>query len=376
MKLLVFLAASLAAILARPSYAGAPATACTSDCKIENNCRCSRRSGPFDGDITEYPQLITLTFDDAVTTKTYQLWYDLLMSRTNPDGNAIGATFYVPHEYTDYQKVNELYNYGFEIAVHSITKNPLQSYWRTASENTLEQEFGGQKQIISKFANIPLEEIQGVRTPQLQLSGNNTIVAYRASDLSYDSSWPTLPSKPLFPYTLDYLSTQDCNLGSTCPNEAFPGFWVLPIMDLNGPHGGWCNSLSSCNMTGTADQIADWLCNEIVKVKDNTRVPLTLSVNSYWFEFTNNSLAGLTQCLDTLQDSSDVFLVTHKQVIDWVKNPVKLADFQTEDASDQVSNCNEYNCSLMKDGKTMYMKTCVSCPAAYPWLGNPNGDPK
>ncbi|KAJ8928575.1 hypothetical protein NQ314_018861 [Rhamnusium bicolor] len=141
-------------------------------------------------------------------------------------------------------------NYKFTLVAESLIyrKNNLQEYWRSASKELLVQEFGGQKHILSKFANIPVDHIQGVRTLQLQLAGNASIEAYVESNLSYDSSWPTLPGKPLYPYTLDYLTSQQCNLGSRCPNEAFEGFWVLPITDLNGAEKE-CNTLASCNVT-------------------------------------------------------------------------------------------------------------------------------
>lgn len=69
-----------------------------------------------------YFQLISLTFDEAVTNELVEkTWKPLLFNRINPDKEPIGGTFFVPHEFTDYVKVNDLYNNGFEIAVHSIT---------------------------------------------------------------------------------------------------------------------------------------------------------------------------------------------------------------------------------------------------------------
>lgn len=123
----------------------------------------------------------------------------------------------------------------------------MQSYWRSANETLLEAEFKGQKIILNKFANIPSKKIRGVRTPQLQLNGDASIQAYVKSELDYDSSWPSLPAFPLFPYTLDYKSTQGCLLGAKCPTSSFKGFWVLPIIDLNG-HNKECNALATCGV--------------------------------------------------------------------------------------------------------------------------------
>ncbi|XP_018576457.1 uncharacterized protein LOC108914999 [Anoplophora glabripennis] len=377
MKSLVILAFCCTAVLAVPTVYedGVAAEKCTADvCVASDGCRCATSTNPLSSD-QQSPQLISLTFDEAVTEDLYNnFWYPLLFERNNPNDEPISATFFVPHEYTDYEIVNKIYNSGFEIGVHSITKNNLQTYWRGATEGLLEQEFGGQKKILNKFANIPEEDIAGVRTPQLQLAGNYSIKAYQAAGLSYDSSWPTLPDISLYPYTLDYLSNQQCLLGSKCPNEAFKGFWILPINDLHGEQNRECSTVASCNITGTADEIAKWLTDEVDQIRNGNRAPLTLLINSYWFDFTENSYDGFTKFLDTLATYDDVYLVSQKEVLDWIKNPVPLSEFKTELPTRNAA-CKAYSCKLQKpDGQDRYLKACIPCPASYPWLDNPDGN--
>ncbi|KAJ8961138.1 hypothetical protein NQ318_008818 [Aromia moschata] len=369
MKTIALLVICLASAL--PLISGESAN-CTSDnCLLSNGCRCSSSESPLGSDQV-IPQFISLTFEDSISEALYTNYLEpLLFNRTNPDGKRIGATFFVPHEYTNYQKVNSLYNHGFEIAVLSVTNNPLQTYWRSASEEVLEQEFGEQKHIISKFANIPAEDIVGVRTPQLQLAGNRSIQAYINAQLTYDSSWPTLHTKPLFPYTLDYLSTQQCNLGTECPNESFKGFWVLPIVDLIGENAD-CNTLASCKTKGTADEIAEWLVGEVEQVRQSTRVPLDLLVGENWFSTISSSWEGFNKALNTLSTYSDVYFVSQKQVLDWMKNPVPLSSYSTQTES-RNAECNEYSCELKKEEEAtdIYMTSCIACPEVYPWLGKP-----
>lgn len=211
-------------------------------------------------------QFVVLTSDDALTDYVYTTFYlPLLANRTNPDGNKISGTVFIPHEYTDYERVNDIYNAGFEVGVNSIryfhscffklvvprmvfSKNALSSYWAEADVDTLVQEFGGARELVSYFANIPIETIRGSRVPNLQLNGNITFEAYSQSNLTYDHSWPTLSSLPFFPYTLDYRSTQDCSVGN-CPNESFPGIWVLPIVNIRGENDTECNTLLGCQMS-------------------------------------------------------------------------------------------------------------------------------
>ena len=66
--------------------------------------------------------MVTITFDDAVNFENWKLYERIFKKdRVNPNGCPIHGTFYVSHEYTNYQYVQKLWNDGHEIAVHSIT---------------------------------------------------------------------------------------------------------------------------------------------------------------------------------------------------------------------------------------------------------------
>ncbi|VEN34861.1 unnamed protein product, partial [Callosobruchus maculatus] len=204
--------------------------------------------------------------------------------------------------------------------------------------------------------------------------GNHTFSAYQAAYLKYDSSWPTLPSLPLFPYTLDYATTQHCALGSECPNEAFPGFWILPINGLTGKNGKKCNVLDNCNITGSAEKIGRWLVSEVDRVRTTTKVPLTLTVNAAWFEYTENALEGFRYFMDEMTTyRPDVFFVSQRQVMEWTKEPVTLDYFQTLFNKDERS-CTPTTCILKKGNENRLMRSCAPCPKTYPWLGNPEGN--
>ena len=69
----------------------------------------------------EIPQMVFLTFDDAVADWNYNIYTRILGNRVNPNGCNISMTFYVSHDGTNYQLVNELFNRGNEIASHSVT---------------------------------------------------------------------------------------------------------------------------------------------------------------------------------------------------------------------------------------------------------------
>lgn len=94
---------------------------------------------------------------------------------------------------------------------------------------------------------MPPEDIQGARTPNLQLHGNFSIEAYIQSKLTYDNSWPTSSNFSLFPYTLDFPSTQQCLLGG-CPTGVYPKFIISPINNFVGANNIECNALAGCQI--------------------------------------------------------------------------------------------------------------------------------
>lgn len=129
--------------------------------------------------------MVILTFDDAVTVSNMPFYEEAFNNRVNPDGCPISTTYFVSHEYTDYVKVHKLHADGHEIALHSITHSPYVSYWQNLSVSELVKEFGGEKELIAKFADIPIESITGLRLPLLQMSGN-ILINFNRNTFNYE----------------------------------------------------------------------------------------------------------------------------------------------------------------------------------------------
>lgn len=88
-------------------------------------CFCSKDGTLIPGRLepNQVPQMVVLTFDDAINFENWELYSKKMFAphRKNPNGCSIRATFYVSHQYTNYQQVQKLWNDGHEIGVHSIT---------------------------------------------------------------------------------------------------------------------------------------------------------------------------------------------------------------------------------------------------------------
>lgn len=64
-----------------------------------------------------------------------------------------------------------LHAHGHEIALHSITHEPYTEYWNELDVDGYVAEFAGERDLTAYFADIPAEDIQGIRIPLLQLAG-------------------------------------------------------------------------------------------------------------------------------------------------------------------------------------------------------------
>lgn len=73
--------------------------------------------------ISDTPQIILITFDDAINPINIELYEELFnnVSHKNPNGCPWRATFYISHEWTDYSMVQDLYSVGHEMASHTVS---------------------------------------------------------------------------------------------------------------------------------------------------------------------------------------------------------------------------------------------------------------
>ncbi|KAK9739762.1 Transmembrane amino acid transporter protein [Popillia japonica] len=344
------------------------------------NCRCISTDIPNNLPSTEIPQMVLLTFDDAVTAQTYDYYERAFFGRKNPDGCEIQVTYYVSHEYTDYSKVHALHARGHEIALHSITHEPYTYYWDNLDEEGYYAEFGGERELIAKFANIPRTDIQGIRVPLLQLAGDRSFQAIERSGMMYDSSWPTQAymDPPAWPYTLNYLSDQDCPIGA-CPTSSFPGMWVQPMVNWLDNSGYVCSMVDSCIFVPTDTQgVLDFIKRNFHRHYDNNRAPFGFYVHAAWFLRNPNNFEAYLQFLDYLESLNDVYIVSVQRALEWVRNPKTLNQLSSVWSSCPATHaidCAARNCGLQNDnGEMRYMTQCLpGCPARYPWLFNPLG---
>lgn len=358
----------------------APGGCNATDCVLPN-CLCSSTNYPPPiTDMSEYPQIVMLSFDDAVEQTLYDQYYSGLFDYVNPDGVcSIGMTFFLSHDYTDYTLVHDLWQRGYEIASHSITHQTPTTYWYNLDYNGWVNEMYGLSEIASSLANLPITDIVGARAPFLQIGGDTMMQALVDSSFQYDCSMPTqtYSNPPLFPYTFDYKSIQDCEI-PPCPTGSYPGFWEVPLVDFNATYP--CSMLDSCTGITGVNGTYQFLLDNFNKHYLTNKAPIGYFTHASWFETDPTHYPGYLQFLDDITSRDDVYIVSVKHALDWMRTPTKLVDLPSfapwSCASLPSSQCPPTSCHYNQStpGGERYMNACVKCPKNYPWLGDPYGN--
>lgn len=391
------------------------------DCALPN-CRCSGDDPTYNNDYdkTLYPQILYLTYDDAFTGIAESQFYRGLFNGTfkNPDDSAIRATHFLTGSYTDYKLVNKYWReLGHEMASHSVTHKTDQNYWKGINSEGWMKEALGMRKMITQFANIPADNIEGFRAPYLQMGGDEMYKGLSENGFKYDCSWVSRDfgyqhlDNGLFPYTMDFDSIQDCEVGP-CPTCSFPGFWVQPMLDLednwfgsNPLHPDWgqpCSMLDGCIFIEeqTAEAARDMLLRNFNKSYNGNRAPFGLYMHAAWFfgDVTWH-YEGYKMFLEEVGKLDDVWIVPISEGIDYYANfanttnaellamgdqsPFALAPKKIERESfvcDELEPCSYQveNEDIHKEER--YMTICgrvggrrQACPKEYPWLTNPCG---
>ncbi|CAH2244915.1 chitin deacetylase 8-like [Pararge aegeria] len=374
-----FLTAILVVAYAEPDELPLAEPCDESACKLPN-CLCSSQDIPGNLEPRDTPQFVLLTFDDAITDLNTQTYRSLIYRRTNKNQCPIGVTFFMQHEYTDYVMVNELYNQGFEIGLHSISHRTPQDFWRDASYEQLMREIGDQKQQIFAFANVPASTITGVRSPFLQLSGNNNFKMMKSAGITYDLSRPTTryTDPGMWPYTLDYQSTQDCVIGP-CPNASFPGAWVIPMISWTDLSGFPCAMADACfHSPDTEEGWFQFILQNFERHYLGNRAPFGIYIHEAYIRPRPHVQRALTRFFDTINNINDVFMVNAKEVIDWTQNPIPINEYVKKSCRRTVpAACRPVFCPGLfsqDTEKTYYLRVCSRCPRNYPWVNNPLGN--
>ncbi|XP_051176820.1 chitin deacetylase 1 isoform X1 [Leptopilina boulardi] len=351
------------------------------------DCWCSKDGTQIPGNFSasSVPQMIIVTFDDAVNSENFDLYTKIFTDeRKNPNGCPVRATFYISHQYTNYRDVQYLWNAGHEIATHSVTHRGPEDWWsRNATLEDWFDEMVGVANIINKYSAVRIRDIKGTRTPFLRLGWNRQFLMMSEFGFEYDSSIiAPFSDPPIWPYTLDYKISHRCvGPSQVCPTRSYPGIWEIPLNQLIlGDYT--CPTVETCPANLSGEDVYKILMLNFKRHYLSNRAPLGLHLHSAWLQNSAYNYA-FTKFMDEVLRLSDVYFVTSHQALEWIRYPTPVNNLQTFESWQCNKQFEPYEiaCDLPTACKLpsrvlksyRYLHTCFECPKQYPWLRNEFG---
>jgi LysM repeat protein len=318
----LFLLAMVQSVRSFPSWYACDATNCKAP-----DCRCASLMPPNGLTPEETPQIITITHDDAVNPLSNKVVKAVIDKHTNPNGCNAPATWFTLQTGSDCATVKKLYDENSEIAVHTVNHLRLDPSF-AGGEQAMADEMFGVRAWLNTSCGIPLEDLVGFRAPYL-ISNQKTRALLQKEGMLYDSSMisafsqgsevSSAPGQRPFPFTMDrgipinaewnYPDGQ-CN----CSTESYPGMFELPMYELQNAAG---EHLASMDPEGDVFNIYR---ENFDMNYNNNRAPFGVYLHAPWFN--DRTTAALNQFMEYAMAKPDVWVLTMRQLAEWMKNPV------------------------------------------------------
>jgi len=196
---------------------------------------------------------------------------------------------------------------------------------------------------------------------------------------------------PMWPYTFDFKSTQDCKIGP-CPKDSHPGMWEVPMIQYEDVKGHACSMLDACQDELTKNSAYNLLLNNFLRHYKTNRAPFPIFMNT-WMSNGQYRSEALSEFLDTILMLPNVYVVTISDVLEWMQKPTPCDTTNGQTTCDLVGlrSCGVdsarpapcpfeqmQHCVLKRQvgeaWRDRSLKSCQICPDEYPWLGNPDGN--
>ncbi|PRW32547.1 polysaccharide deacetylase isoform A [Chlorella sorokiniana] len=271
------------------------------------------------------PQFILLTNDDSVTQGVYNALTSVTTGRKSLTGCAAAATLFAVGRRDwgqDCALVKKLYNAGYEVADHTQNHISLRGLPYAQVEKEISE---GRRSLAA--CGIPAADLVGFRGPLLE-TDVNTRKALSTLGFLYDStlleetsgnSVSRSLSQRVYPFSMDNGVPLNCRwfggIQTCSTSERWPGLYEIPVWNL------WLNKTPYSMDYGTGSNAYALLKANFDAAYAGNRAPLPIFVHEPWLQEGSN-LAGLKQFVDYALKKPDVYLVTMRQLIGWMKNPI------------------------------------------------------
>lgn len=296
----------------------------------------------------------------------------------------MASTYFVSLNYTNYTLLTQSHaNNYLELADHTMYH----------VGEAPDDEISGNLVAQNALGGIPFKDIIGFRSPYLNYSAN-TLNSLHKMGFTYDSSAsssvpPTSKNTDAFwPYTVDNGMANDCDtVQGICGGAiSLPGQWEIPMYAIFGLDSSGALDPTKPHLmdpyldTPDPKVYLSWLKANFLAHYNGQKQPFGLYFHPIHLATTYPGVKADTGMIDATNQFLDwatanssmknVWMVTNKQLLAWMKNPVPASQLNTlPEFQCHVPNVTQHICNGLGDyasltencfneDQDMYFETC------------------
>lgn len=311
----------------------------TSKCRLPG-CRCASTKGPLP--LSQMPQFVLITNDDAVDGSVVNSLSFLLTHRRNANGCPVPATWFTSVTFSDCGFIRDRFSKGDEFACHSITHPNMKPGYPRSKMVT---EIAGSREFLVKKCGLPKQSVKGYRATYLMTTAEQRDVIHDLGFL-YESSvgfdYEGAGDK-VFPFTEDY-GIPDRSCSSCKKGESNKGLWMVPVWPVR--YKGHQYSMDpgmkvDWEPTSKEASVYDVMKSAFDGAYKGNRAPVGIMQHNYWQSA--KRLKEAQKFLDYALTQPDTWAVTMRQLVDWMRDPVpkdQVWDWLAKKCKDRVPVAN------------------------------------
>ncbi|KAI7844629.1 hypothetical protein COHA_001719 [Chlorella ohadii] len=289
------------------------------------------------------PQFVLFTHDDAVTEDTHTLMLEVTEGRKSATNACPAvATMFVTtaNAANDCELMMDLYQKGYEIADHTLSHLSV----RGKKYQQVADEIVGLRDQLVKQCGISKDEIVGFRAPFLEtdetvrkvLGDNGFLYDSSLIEETTGASVSRGLAERLWPFDLANGSPINCDyfsgFQSCSTKESEPGLYDVPVWHIRQEDGkGNTKGVWSMDYVDgrSADDFYNIMKQNFDAAYSGNRAPIPIFIHTPWLQ-DKESLKGLKRFVDYALAQPDTYLVSIRQLLAWMQNPVPADQLTAE----------------------------------------------
>ncbi|PRW60004.1 polysaccharide deacetylase [Chlorella sorokiniana] len=328
------------------------------------------------------PQFVLFTHDDAVAEDTHTLMLavtDGQKSATN-DCPAVATMFVTTaNGANDCELMMDLYNKGYEIADHTLSHLSV----RGKKYSEVSNEIVGLRDQLVKQCGVPKDDVVGFRAPFLEtdetvrkvLADNGFLYESSLIEETTGASVSKGLAERVFPFDLADGSPINCDyfsgFQSCSTKESEPGLFNVPVWHIRQEDSKG-NTKGVWSMDYAEDKSADDIFNIMKQNFDaaygGNRAPIPIFIHTPWLQ-NKEHLKGIQKFVDYALQQQDTYLVSIRQMLGWLQNPVSADQLTAE----RLGCGNPGGAPGSADSSSSAAATPAAAPAPAPKPSRPAG---